>query len=130
MKVFLHGYGLLYAIPMQTHKDVDEYINQFATAQQKVLTKIRQTIKTVVPSAEEKISYGIPTFTLNGKNLVHFAGYDSHYALYPGAQAIADFKDKLTDYKISKGTVQFSPDKPVPYSLIRQIMLHVVSLQK
>ena len=62
------------------HKNIDDYINSFPEEIQNILTKIRTSIKEIIPEASEKISYGIPTFYLNG-NLVHFAAYKNHICL-------------------------------------------------
>lgn len=84
----------------------EDYIAGFPTSVQKILGQIRALIKDLVPEAEETISYGIPTFKLNG-NLVHYAAYKSHIGFYPGASGVEHFKDKCTGYKVSKGTIQF-----------------------
>ncbi len=110
---------------------IDEFIAQFPTDVQQILEKIRQIIHKAAPDAKEKISYGIPTFTLHG-NLIHFSAYKHHIGLYPGAAPIEAFKDLLKDYKTSKGTVQFPLNKPIPYALVEQITLASVerNLQK
>lgn len=105
---------------MNEYKTIDEYITNFSSEQQNVLQKIRKTVHGVAPEAKEKISYGIPTFTLHG-NLVHFAAYEHHYGFYPGSGPLEALKDKLTGYVTSKGTVQFPADKPVPYDLIKEL---------
>lgn len=105
---------------MKSYKSIDEYITNFTPEQQAVLTKLRQTIHTVAPEAVEKISYGIPTFVQQGP-LIHFAAYDSHYAIYPGAAAIEVFRKELEKYDTSKGTVRFPVDKPIPYDLVEKI---------
>lgn len=110
---------------MNEYKTIDEYITNFSSEQQDVLQKIRKTIHSLAPEAEEKISYGIPTFTLHG-NLVHFAAYEHHYGFYPGAGPLAALKDKLAAYVTSKGTVQFPADKPVPYELIKELTVLAV----
>lgn len=100
---------------------IDEYIAQCPEKTKQILQKVRETIKAVAPTATEKIGYGIPTFVLNGKNLVHFAGYENHIGLYPGPSAIEALINKSHEYKTSKGTLQFPIDKPIPYELIREI---------
>src|SRR5690242_10750414 len=102
-------------------KTIDAYIAGFPEDVQVLLEKVRTTIKMVAPKSVETISYGIPTFKLNGKNLVHFAGYKSHIGFYPGSEAIAVFQDELKDYITSKGTVQFQLDSPIPYDLVKKI---------
>lgn len=106
---------------MEKYETVDEYLANFSGETRKRLDAVRKTIKALVPAeATEKISYGIPTFYLNG-NLVHFAGYKTHIGLYPGSVPIAEFVKELSDYKTSKGTVQFPLDKPLPLELISKI---------
>lgn len=100
---------------------IDEYIGSYPDDVQVILQKIREIIQAVAPEAKEKINYSIPTFTLNGKNLVHFSGYEHHIGFYPGSAPIKDFEKELTGYKTSKGTVQFPLDKPIPYDLIETI---------
>lgn len=103
------------------HRSVDEYIGSFPEEVGKLLRKLRETIRTAAPNAEEKISYQIPTFFLK-RNLVHFAAFKSHIGFYPGASGIANFKKELSGYKTAKGSVQFPMEKPIPFSLIRKIV--------
>lgn len=107
---------------MQSYKDIDEYIANFPVDVQKNLQKIRKTIQKVAPDATEKISYGIPTFVRHG-NLVHFAAYDTHYALYPGAGPIKEMSEELKPYDTAKGTVRFPLDKTLPFDLIEKMTL-------
>ncbi|MEQ1922810.1 MAG: DUF1801 domain-containing protein [Pyrinomonadaceae bacterium] len=101
--------------------NVDEYIAGFPRETQEMLIQLRETIRVTAPGAEECISYAIPTFKLNGP-LVHFAGYAKHIGFYPGAGGIAEFKDELSEYKTSKGTVQFPLDAPLPLKLVTRIV--------
>lgn len=105
----------------QKYKNIDEYIDTFPEETKIILEKIKSTIRKIVPDAVETISYGIPTFKLHGKNLVHFAAFSDHYSFFPTSSGIENFKDELKDYKISKGTVQFPLNKSVPYDLIGKI---------
>ena len=104
-----------------TFTSIDEYIVQFPIEIQEILETLRKVIKELAPNAEEKISYQMPTFALHG-NLVHFAAYKNHIGFYPSASGIAAFKHQLSEYKTSKGTVQFPLDKPLPYELISEIV--------
>ena len=99
----------------------DEYIAACPKDIQKILEEIRATIKAAAPEATEKISYGMPTFFLNG-NLVHFAAHKNHIGFYPAPQGIEEFKKELSAYESSKGAVRFPLDKPIPYSLITRIV--------
>lgn len=102
-------------------KNIDVYIAGFPSDVQKILQKIRATIKAAAPNAEEIINYGIPTFTLKG-NLVHFAGFKTHIGFYPTPSGIVKFKKELSAYKGAKGSVQFPLDEPIPYGLITKIV--------
>ena len=102
-------------------KNIDEYIADFPKDVQKILEQVRATIKKAAPAAEEKISYGIPTFTLNG-NLVHFGGFKNHVGFYPTPTGTETFEKELSVYKTGKGSVQFPLDKPMPLHLITQIV--------
>ena len=83
---------------------------------------MRATIKAAAPDAKEKISYQMPTFDLKG-NLVHFAAFKNHIGFYPTPTGIEKFKKELAVYEGAKGSVQFPLDKPIPYDLIRKIVL-------
>jgi len=106
---------------MKTFKNVDDYISNFPKETQIILEKIRSTIIEVLPEAEERISYGIPTYTMPVGNIVHFGGYPKHIGVYPGSGAITNFADQLKDYETSKGTIRFPLDEPIPYDLIEKI---------
>lgn len=102
-------------------KNIDEYIAQFSPEIQSVMQTVRQAIREAVPQASEKISWQMPTFYLHG-NLVHFAGNKSHLGLYPGASGVEHFLPELTEYKTSKGAIQFPYVKPMPLDLIQKIV--------
>ena len=104
---------------------IDEYIADFPENVQPHLEKVRAAIRKAAPDAEEAIKYSMPTFVLNG-NLIHFAGWTSHVGLYPGSKPIEMFKDELAKYEISKGTVRFPLDKPIPLGLIGKITKYCV----
>jgi uncharacterized protein YdhG (YjbR/CyaY superfamily) len=100
---------------------IENYISSFPPNTQNILNDIRKTILNLSPNLQETMSYGIPTFDLNGKHLVHFAGYKKHIGFYPGPEAIEIFRDELNNYKTSKGTIQFPIDKPIPIELVQKI---------
>jgi uncharacterized protein YdhG (YjbR/CyaY superfamily) len=100
---------------------IDEYIATFPGEIQKLLKEVRATIKAAAPDAEEKISYQMPTFFLNG-NLVHFAAHKNHIGFYPTPAGIQAFKKELSIYESSKGAVQFPTDRPMPLKLIDKIV--------
>ncbi|MCC9073383.1 DUF1801 domain-containing protein [Flavobacterium sp. F-65] len=102
-------------------KTIDEYIAGFPSETQQILEQVRQTIKKAAPDAEEKISYVIPTFTLNG-NLVHFAAFKNHIGFYAMPTGNEAFQEELATYKAGKGSIQFPIDKPMPLDLITKIV--------
>lgn len=104
-----------------TYTSIDEYIAQFPSDLQEILSKIRQVIQEAAPQATEKISYQMPTFVLYG-NLVHFAVHKSHIGFYPAPTGIEAFQEELTQYKGAKGSVQFPLNQPMPYELISRIV--------
>ena len=101
---------------------IDEYIATFPENVQDILQEIRKVIRESAPEAEEAISYGMPTFKLNG-NLVHFAAYEHHIGFYPAPSGIEAFKEELSPYKGGKGSVQFPIDKPLPLDLVEKIVI-------
>lgn len=109
-----------------TPRDIDEYIAGFPPDVQKILQKVRATIRKAAPAAEETISYQIPTFTLNGTYLIYFAGYKKHISIYPAPRGAEQFKKELSAYEGGKGTVQFPLDKPIPFDLITRIVKYKV----
>lgn len=101
---------------------VAEYIGSFPPDVQKVLKEMRATIKEVVPTAKEKISYQIACFELNGKNLVHYAGWKNHVSMYPTPEGTAAFNRAIAKYADGKGTTKFPLNEPLPVKLIQQIV--------
>jgi len=100
---------------------IDDYMAAFAPETREILQTLREVIREAAPDATEKISYQMPTFALHG-NLVHFAAYPNHIGFYPAPSGINAFQQELSDYKWSKGAVQFPVDKPLPYALIGKIV--------
>jgi uncharacterized protein YdhG (YjbR/CyaY superfamily) len=120
------------------YQSIDEYIGTFPDDIQSRLESMRQIIKSVIPGAIETISYQIPTFKINNKNIVYFSAYKKHIGLYPGSSAIEHFKEELSQYKSSaiehfkeelsqykwsKAAVQFPLDNPIPSELVKKIVI-------
>jgi uncharacterized protein YdhG (YjbR/CyaY superfamily) len=103
-------------------KTIDDYIKTFPADVQNILEKIRQTIRKAAPAAVETISYQMPAFKLNGKNLVYFAAWKNHIGFYPMPSGAAAFQKELAPYKAAKGSVQFPLDKPIPLDLVEKIV--------
>lgn len=100
---------------------VEEYISDFPVEIQKRLNTIRKAVSDAAPDITEKISYGMPSFFRNGI-LLYFAAYKNHIGFYPLPAAIRTFKSELTQFKLSKGTIQFPNDQPLPLELIKKII--------
>lgn len=104
-------------------KTINEYLANVRPDHRKILQKLRQTIQTTVPEAEECISYGIPAFRLNQRLLVFFGAWASHCAFYPGnAATLKNFRNELRNFQTGKGTIRFSPDKPLPAALVKKLV--------
>jgi uncharacterized protein YdhG (YjbR/CyaY superfamily) len=108
--------------PKKQFKTIDEYIKTFPENVQRILEKIRKTIQNTAPEDVETISYQISTFELNGA-LVYFAAFKNHIGFYPTSSGIKKFKKELSLYKIGKGSVQFPIEKPIPYDLMKKIVI-------
>lgn len=106
----------------QQLQTIDEYINSFPKDVQEILQTLRKAIKEEVSSAEEAISYGIPTVKLQGKYVVYFAGYKKHISIYPVFAEMEKLLPEIAQFRTGKGTLQFSLEKPLPMPLIRQIV--------
>ena len=113
----------------QTARTIDEYIAGFPEDAQALLHKIRNAIRAAAPQAEETFAYQIPTFRLCG-NLVHFAAWKRHVAFYPTSSGIRKFRKELSAYGVSKGTVHFPYDRPIPIALIQKITRYRVKENK
>jgi uncharacterized protein YdhG (YjbR/CyaY superfamily) len=104
-------------------KTVDDYIESQPEASRPALTQVRNAIRNALPSAEEVISYNIPTYKLDGAMVIYFAGWKQHYSLYPaGARLLAAFQKDLAPYEINKSTIRFPLSAPVPAQLIQRIV--------
>ena len=100
---------------------IDEYIASFPEETQKILQELRAAIKAAAPGAQEKISYQMPAFAQKGI-LVYFAAWKNHIGFYPTSSGTQAFKQELSVYKSSKGSVKFPLDKPLPLDLISNIV--------
>jgi len=112
-------------------KVIDDYIAKFPKETRDLMEELRQLIKEAAPEAEETISYGIPTFKINGKALVYFGAWKNHVGFYTGISAIEAFKEELNPYRQAKGTIQFPLNKPIPHDLVKKIVkFKIKTLQK
>jgi uncharacterized protein YdhG (YjbR/CyaY superfamily) len=102
-------------------KSTDAYLVALSHAQRAALQTLREMIKAAAPTAEECISYNLPAFRHNGKLLVAYGAAANHCAFYPGS-VLQTLKQELKDYDISKGTIRFPADKPLPQALVRKLV--------
>ena len=99
---------------------IQEYIDSQEVNVRERLNAIYEAIRSAIPDAEERISWGMPTFW-KGRNLIHFAPAKKHIGLYPGPEAVEAFREQLKDYKTSKGAIQLPNNKELPLSLVAEI---------
>ena len=108
---------------MQKLKTIDQYLAGVKADQRVALEKLRKIIRASAPKLEECISYGIPAFRLNGRSLVFFGAWANHCSFYPGSSTtLKKFRDDLKSFQITKGTVRFSPDNPLPPALVKKLV--------
>jgi uncharacterized protein YdhG (YjbR/CyaY superfamily) len=100
---------------------VDDYIAEFPADVQEILQQVRQTILAAVPNAGEKISYQIPTITMDDKALLYFSGWKQHISVYPIPAADETLATALAPYRSGKGTLKFPLNKPIPYDVISRL---------
>ena len=102
-------------------KTVDEYFSSLPANTRSIMVELRKEIKKIVPEAEEAISYNIPAFKFHGM-LIWYAAFKEHVSLFPKTTAIKIFSKELAKYEVSKGTIQFPVNKPIPFGLITKIV--------
>jgi uncharacterized protein YdhG (YjbR/CyaY superfamily) len=111
------------ALTKQKTSGMDEYLASVKPSQRAALEKLRQAIRAAAPNAEECISYGIPAFRLNGRSLVFLGAWANHCAFYPGnSTTLKTFRNDLKGFQTSKGTIRFSPDKPLSTKLVKKLV--------
>ena len=103
-------------------KRIDDYLHSIAAPERRELEKIRDTIHELLPDATEVISYGMPGFKYKGKYLAGFNAFKDHLSFFPTSSPVERYKDNLADFKLSKGTIQFTPAKPIPEALIKKLV--------
>ena len=100
---------------------ISEYLSKVPEPERSVLERIREIVRNTVPEAVEVISYGMPGFKYKGKYMLGFAAFKKHMSFFPTSGPIEKLQDKLKNFKLAKGTIQFSMDNPLPESLINEI---------
>jgi len=110
-------------VPAKKFETIDEYIESFPENVQGILEKLRDTIRKTAPGAAESISYQMPTFKLDRKRLVYFSAWKNHIGFYSIPVGDAAFRKELSPYSGEKGSLRFPMDKPIPYNLVKKIVL-------
>jgi uncharacterized protein YdhG (YjbR/CyaY superfamily) len=107
---------------MPKASSVEDYLSALPPGKRAVLQKLRATIRAAAPMATEKISYGMPAFHYRG-NLVYYAAFKEHCSFFPASKkVVADHADELAGYEMSKGTIRFPVDQPLPAKLVKQMV--------
>lgn len=113
----------LMASTVQKPKTIDEYLAGVDPKQRSALQKLRGRVRAVASNAEEYITYGLPAFRLNGRSLVAFGAWANHCSLYPmSSLTLKKFRNELRGFQTSKGTLRFSPDRPLPLALVKKLV--------
>jgi uncharacterized protein YdhG (YjbR/CyaY superfamily) len=107
---------------MDKNKTIDEYLHAHSENIRTILQSVRDTISNEAPEAVEAISYGMPTFKLFGKNMIHFAGYKDHIGIYPTSSQLEKHIPEVAEFRTGKGTLRFPLEKEIPFDLIRKIV--------
>ena len=101
---------------------IDEYLEPLDRKKRAALEKLRKTIRSAAPAAQECISYGIPAFRMGGRLLLAFGAGANHCAFYPGALPLKAHEKELEAYDTSKGTIRFQAERPLPATLVRKLV--------
>jgi uncharacterized protein YdhG (YjbR/CyaY superfamily) len=102
---------------------VEDYLAALPEDQRAALEKLRETIRAAAPEATETISYQMPTFKLRGRVLVYYAAFKDHCSLFPASEAVMEaLGQELKPYFSGKGTLRFTPDKPIPVAIVKKIV--------
>ncbi len=109
---------------------IDEYIGACPEDVQGILQEVRRTIREAAPTAVETIAYRMPTLTLDGRNLIHFAAWKTYISLYPTPSGDPAFEQEIAPYRAAKSTVRFPLAKPIPYELIGRLVALRVEQRK
>ena len=105
--------------------DVDEYLKTATESQKAFFKKFKEIVKQVVPDAEESISYGIPTFKYKKKPLIYWGAFSTHMSIFPASDSmVLELGEALGKFRVSKGTLRFTEAKPIPESLLKEIVKH------
>jgi len=106
-----------------SQQEIDDYLARLDEPKRSTLQELRRTIRSIVPEAEQGISYGAPAFRLHGKLIAGFAAFKSHLSYLPhSGSVLAELPDDVAGYVTSKGALQFAIDKPLPKALVKKLI--------
>jgi uncharacterized protein YdhG (YjbR/CyaY superfamily) len=106
-----------------SQKEIDNYLANLDEPKRTTLQQLRQIIQSVIPTAEQGISYGMPAFRLHGKVIAGFAAFKNHLSYLPhSGSVLAELADDVASYATSKGALQFSIDKALPKTLVKKLI--------
>ncbi len=102
---------------------IDAILAALPETQRAALQALRETIATTAPDAEETISYSMPAFRYRGRALVSYSAFKTHCSFFPmSGETIDAHRDELADFRTAKGTLQFTPEHPIPRDLVERIV--------
>jgi uncharacterized protein YdhG (YjbR/CyaY superfamily) len=110
-------------VPAKKFETIDEYVEAFPENVQRILEKLRDAVRKAAPEAVESISYDMPTFKLDGKRLVYFSAWKSHIGFYSIPKGNVAFRKELAPFEGPKGSLRFPLDQPIPYDLVKKIVV-------
>lgn len=103
---------------------IQDYLKNIDEPKKSELQRVSTIVATAVPEATEVITYGMPGYKYKGKYLISFGAFKNHMSIFPGANATAELEKELSQYRQSKGTIQFTNEMPLPEDVIRKLVLH------
>ncbi len=101
---------------------IDDYLQQVTPAQKAGLERVRKIVRKAVPEAEEVISYGIPAFRYHKQYLIGLAAFKNHLSVFPTSHPIEVLAEQLGGFELSKGSIHFTTDHPIPESIISELL--------
>jgi uncharacterized protein YdhG (YjbR/CyaY superfamily) len=106
-----------------SRKEIDDYLAKLDEPKRSTLRQLQRTIQSIIPNAEQGMSYGMPAFRLDGKVIAGFAAFKNHLSYLPhSGSVLAELTDDVAGYVTSKGALQFSIDKPLPKTLVKKLI--------
>jgi uncharacterized protein YdhG (YjbR/CyaY superfamily) len=103
--------------------DVDAYLAALEEPKRGTLESVRRSILEIVPEAEQGMSYGMPAFKVGGKAVAGLAAFTNHLSYLPHSGSVLPaLADDLAGYEMTKGSLHFPIDEPLPKPLVRKLL--------